>query len=77
MPSLKSRVASLEAALLKVRLDHLNDAELRTYAHTLPFKSPRYIEVVLALIMRRRSTLHMCAVDPIYDPSWSDDDPAP
>ncbi len=77
MATLERRIEKLEAVLLTVRLDHLSDAELRTYAHTLPFKSPRYIEVVLALIMRRRSTLPMYAVDPINDPSWSDDDPAP
>lgn len=33
---------------------------------------PRYIEVVLALIMRRRSTLPMYADDPIHDPNWLD-----
>lgn len=36
MATLERRIEKLEAVLLTVRLDHLSDAELRTYAHTPP-----------------------------------------
>lgn len=56
MSSLNRRVVKLEAELLKVRFDDLSDDELRAYAATFPFKSPKQYEAIIALILRHGST---------------------
>ena len=66
MPSLEHRVAKLEAELLKVRFEELSDDELRAHAYSLPFKSPKQYEAIIALILRHGSTLPIIHDDPAY-----------
>lgn len=66
MQNLEHRVAKLEADLLKVRFDELTDDELRAHAATLPFKSPKQYEAIIALILRHPSTLPIVYDDPAY-----------
>jgi hypothetical protein len=68
MTALEHRVAKLEADLLKVRFEELSDDELRAYAATFPFKSPKQYEAIIALVLRHPSTLPI-----IYDdPDWAE-----
>lgn len=75
MSSLENRVAKLEAELLKVRFDDLSDDQLRDYAYSLPFKSPKQYEAIIALILRHPSTLPIIHDDPAHKnisggPDW-------
>ncbi|HOE40609.1 MAG TPA: hypothetical protein PLB25_03085 [Rhodoferax sp.] len=66
MQNLEHRVAKLEADLLKVRFDELSDDELRDYAYSLPFQSPRQYKALIALILRHPSTIPIVHDDPAY-----------
>ena len=66
MQNLEHRVAKLEADLLKVRFDELSDDELRAHAATLPFKSHKQYEAIIALILRHPSTLPIVYDDPAH-----------
>ncbi|OQW85819.1 MAG: hypothetical protein BWK72_20315 [Rhodoferax ferrireducens] len=45
----------MEAELLKVRFEEMSDDELRAYAYSLPFKSPKQYEALISLINRHGS----------------------
>lgn len=64
MSTLDHRVAKLEAELLKVRFDAMSDDELRAYAATFPFKSPKQYEAIIALINRHGSAFPIVHDDP-------------
>ena len=77
MASLEARIAALESVLLAVKLDNLSDAELEAYTQTLPRGTPKRLEAVIALVMRRRSMYPVTEVDPAYSEGWLDDDQEP
>ncbi len=66
MSNIETRLAKLEAELLKVRFDDLSDDELMAHAATFPFKSPKQYEAIIALILRHGSTLPIIYDDPAY-----------
>jgi len=66
MQSLENRVQKLEAKLLKVRFEELSDDELRAHADTLPFKSPKQYEAIIALILRHGSAFPIIPDEQAY-----------
>jgi len=74
MRNLETRLAKLEAELMKVRLEELSDDELRAHAAIFPFKSPKQYEAIIALILRHGSTLPTIHDDPAHKNSNSDPD---
>jgi len=66
MSNIETRLAKLEAELLKVRFDDLSDDELMAHAATFPFKSPKQYEAIIALTLRHGSTLPIIYDDPAY-----------
>ncbi len=66
MRNLENRVKKLEANLLRVRLDDLSDDELRAYAFSFPFKSPKQYEAIISLILRHGSAFPIIHEDPAY-----------
>jgi len=53
--NLESRLAKLEAAVFKVNLNELTDAELNAHADTLPFGSSAMYAAIIALVLRHPS----------------------
>lgn len=66
MSALESRLAKLEAELLKGRFDDLSDDELRDYSYSLPFKSPKQYGAIITLILRPGSALPVVHADPAH-----------